>query len=57
MSMVVVALGTVTIVLMVLLFGLSVIDQLPKTDTGALKYGLLALYVVYIGFEYVGVPF
>lgn len=50
-----IAAGTVTIILMVLLFGSVVIDQLPKTDTGALKPVLIVLYGIYLAVEYVGV--
>ena len=53
MSMVLVAAGTVTIVVMVLLFGAVLIDQLG--DTGHFKTGILALYAVYLAVAYGGV--
>lgn len=53
MSMVLVAAGTVTIVVMVLLFGATIIDQLG--DTGYFKSGVLALYIAYLAVAYGGV--
>lgn len=47
--------GTVTIVVMFLLFASVVIDQIPKTNIGYLKYTLIGLYAVYLAVEYVGV--
>ena len=51
--MVLVAAGTVTIFVMVLLFGATVIDQLG--DTGLFKPLILGLYGVYLFVAYSGV--
>jgi len=53
MSMVLVAAGSVTIVVMVLLFGATLVDQLG--DTGLFKTGLMALYIAYLAVAYGGV--
>lgn len=51
--MVLVAAGTVTIVVMVLLFGATIIDQLG--NTGHFKAVTLALYAVYLAVAYGGI--
>lgn len=51
--MVLVAAGTVTIFVMVLLFGATLVDQLG--DTGHFKAVTLALYGVYLAVAYGGV--
>lgn len=51
--MALVAAGTVTIVLMVLLFGATLIDQFG--NTGLFKPAILALYGVYLFVAYSGV--
>lgn len=53
MLMVLVAAGTVTIFVMVLLFGATIIDQLG--DTGHFKTVVLALYLAYLAVAYGGV--
>lgn len=50
MSMVLVAAGSVTIVVMLLLFGCTVIDQLG--DTGYTKPAILGLYGLYLTVAY-----
>jgi len=56
MSMVLVAAGTVTIVVMILLFGATFIDVMPYIgDTGHTKTGILVLYGVYLAVAYGGV--
>lgn len=53
MLMVLVAAGTVTIFVMVLLFGATVVDQFG--DTEYFKPAVIGLYAVYIAVAYGGV--